>query len=629
MEEAWLSGARPGDRLVLLHDGSVVANPANPGTADSLGSLIIRDLTPGSGYAWLDRTTGRRTPGFEVLAPGANPKADSSLYTDQPMHEGLNYITMRDGIELAATVRYPYGQSCSAATPMSDRHGVFGLQHGGTDRSHCALLASSVGAPCTNCGNSNLLPDSATDVGAVVARVSGFATVSLQMRGTGCSGGAFDLFGYPSDYDAYDAIEIVAHQAWVAHHKVGLVGISFSGLSQFPAAGTDPPGLAAITPMSPTDDLFSTGYPGGIYNNGFAAEWIDSRIDDAKPAAVADVQASWRRAPRPPSPGVAQPWTYYEIDGELAAATACPRPAWPTRHFTDSRNSSDRTGGCELVAPGTRFGSRPLAVRPAVHGRLGSARTSSRLLVRRPCKTSKRVRSRHALLDAIPKTTPVFANHGQRRPYRLAGSADHQPMARVPRPLCGRQGPVAAARRSTPLVLDKFVAEAASVPAEAPLPPSASPTNPAWRRHARTSPRRRPGYGCCSTVAPARPAPAPSSPPTAATSPAGHRRVRSPPCISAPAARSASQGGNGAVGESFSLNPAVRPRTSLPAGANVWGADPGWDWTPVPAADGIAFQTSPFTVPTTIVGPATLEPVVEGTGTRRGPPGHHHRSPSR
>ena len=87
------------------------------------------------------------------------------------------------------------------------------------------------------------MPDSATDVGAVVARVAGFATVSLQMRGTGCSGGAFDLFGYPSDYDAYDAIEVVAHQDWVAHHKVGMVGISYSGLSQLPAAGTDPPGL--------------------------------------------------------------------------------------------------------------------------------------------------------------------------------------------------------------------------------------------------------------------------------------------------------------------------------------------------------------------------------------------------
>ena len=54
------------------------------------------------------------------------------------------------------------------------------------------------------------------------------------MRGTGCSGGAFDLFGYPSDYDAYDAVEIVAHQDWVANHKVGMVGISYSGLSAVP-----------------------------------------------------------------------------------------------------------------------------------------------------------------------------------------------------------------------------------------------------------------------------------------------------------------------------------------------------------------------------------------------------------
>ena len=30
------------------------------------------------------------------------------------MHEGLNYITMRDGIQLAATVRYPYGSDLLA-----------------------------------------------------------------------------------------------------------------------------------------------------------------------------------------------------------------------------------------------------------------------------------------------------------------------------------------------------------------------------------------------------------------------------------------------------------------------------------------------------------------------------------
>ena len=140
------------------------------------------------------------------------------------------------------------------------------------------------------------------------------------MRGTGCSGGAFDLFGYPSDYDAYDAIEIVAHQTWVAHHKVGMVGISYSGLSQLPSAGTDPPDLAAIAPMSPTDDLFSTGYPGGIYNDGFAASWISERIDDAMAAA------SLQR--RPPGPAGRRPrWRTWASPGPTTRSTRSWRTA--------------------------------------------------------------------------------------------------------------------------------------------------------------------------------------------------------------------------------------------------------------------------------------------------------------
>src|SRR5581483_992740 len=83
----------------------------------SLGTLIIRSLNPGSGYAWFDTTTGQHTGRFPVLAPGDDPATGSSFYKDQPMHEGLNYITMRDGIQLAATVRYPYGGTCSATSP--------------------------------------------------------------------------------------------------------------------------------------------------------------------------------------------------------------------------------------------------------------------------------------------------------------------------------------------------------------------------------------------------------------------------------------------------------------------------------------------------------------------------------
>ena len=63
-----------------------------------------------------------------------------------------------------------------------------------------------------------------------------------------------------------------------------MVGISFSGISQMFVAGTRPPGLAAIAPMSLTDDLYSTGFPGGMFNNGFAASWLAQRQADAQPA---------------------------------------------------------------------------------------------------------------------------------------------------------------------------------------------------------------------------------------------------------------------------------------------------------------------------------------------------------
>ena len=112
IEEAWLTGAGPGDPITLLQNGSAVANPANPGTADSLGSLIIRNLPPGSEYAWDDTTAGTRPRRSRCWPRRTTRRTESPLYTEQPMHEGLNYLTMRDGIQLAATVRYPYGSTC-------------------------------------------------------------------------------------------------------------------------------------------------------------------------------------------------------------------------------------------------------------------------------------------------------------------------------------------------------------------------------------------------------------------------------------------------------------------------------------------------------------------------------------
>jgi predicted acyl esterase len=104
------------------------------------------------------------------------------------------------------------------------------------------------------------------------------------MRGTACSGGAFDYFEPLQNLDGYDIVETVARQPWVLHHKVGMMGLSYGGISQLFVAATDPPDLAAIAPLSVIDSSATTLYPGGILNTGFTLGWAQQRDFDALPA---------------------------------------------------------------------------------------------------------------------------------------------------------------------------------------------------------------------------------------------------------------------------------------------------------------------------------------------------------
>jgi hypothetical protein len=111
------------------------------------------------------------------------------------------------------------------------------------------------------------------------------------MRGTGCSGGAFDFFEKLQNLDGYDVIETIAHQPWVKGGKVGMLGISYGGISQLFTAQTQPAGLAAIAPLSVIDATATTLYPGGILNTGFAVEWAEQRQQNAEPASPGHGQA--------------------------------------------------------------------------------------------------------------------------------------------------------------------------------------------------------------------------------------------------------------------------------------------------------------------------------------------------
>jgi uncharacterized protein len=604
VEEAWLTGANPGDQIVLMRQGSAVAVSGNPGTADALGSLIIRDLTPGPGYYWSDSTTHQATSSFQVLAPGQNPAVDSPLYTDQPMQEGLNYITMRDGIQLAATVRFPYGETCSATAPCPTVIEYSGYDTAGPTDPIPYYIAQALGTACTNCGDANLLPDSATAVGSVLARMVGFATVSVQMRGTGCSGGAFDLFGYPSDYDAYDAIEIVAHQPWVAHHKVGMVGISYSGLSQLPSAGTDPPDLAAIAPMSPTDDLFSTGYPGGIYNDGFAASWVSARIDDAMPAAA---YSDGHLVPLATTPvtNVGQPWTYYEIDAELSASGGASSTCLENQALHGEAQSLESLVGPQLVAPGTGPGRTPsLFDRRSMVGWASSVQVP--VFLSGALEDEQTGPQWPALIDAFPKTTPLFVNmvNGDH-----IDSADPQTITRWLEFLdiyVAEEVPTQPSALGA-LFLDEFASVASGTSATAPLPAirfTQAPNLMAARADfAANTPLVQVLFDNGAGAAGSGDIESTYSAGFSSWPPAG--QVTTLYLGSDGLLQTANPAPHAEA--SFTLDPAARPPTSLPPGGNAWAADPGWDWTPVPAGDGVAFQTPPFQTDTTIVGPATLD----------------------
>lgn len=283
VEQAYITDTRPGTSLTLVSaDGST----AGSGVSDRLGSLLVRHLSPGS-YTW--KGAGIAPRAVTVTSVDSAPP-NPSLYK-QSLHEGLNYIRMRDGVTLAATVRLPYGKKLSDG-PFPTVVEYSGYQNAAPNDLVVGAVGDKVGA------SDPQAPASSVIVGATLApQMLGFATVSLQMRGSGCSGGDFGLFDHVAALDGYDAIETIGRQGWVKNNKVGMVGISFSGITQMYTAGTRPPHLAAIAPMSTTDDLYSVGRPGGIFNKGFAKSWLTERVDDAKPG-----------------PAGGQPWVKARID---------------------------------------------------------------------------------------------------------------------------------------------------------------------------------------------------------------------------------------------------------------------------------------------------------------------------
>ena len=256
VEQVYVTGAPVRALLRVVNQrGATVSSQR----ADSLGGVLFRNIAPGRGYR-VRLSTAQSGP-LTVL-PDRSAPPSTRIYNQRLPAGGYGYLTTRDGTKLAIDVRLP-GPASRGPYPTLVEYSGYGY--------------ADPAGPESGIGQ--------------IATLFGFAVVDVNMRGTGCSGGAFDYFEPLQSLDGYDVIETVARQPWALHHRVGMLGISYGGISQLFVAATDPPSLAAVAPLSTFDNTATTLYPGGLLNTGFALPWAQQRVHDAEPASSTGGQA--------------------------------------------------------------------------------------------------------------------------------------------------------------------------------------------------------------------------------------------------------------------------------------------------------------------------------------------------
>jgi uncharacterized protein len=276
VEQVYVTGLAPGAEMSLLDSaGTTIATRQ----ASALGGLLFRDVPPGSGYRVQPAGGGEASGPLTVLSRQSAPPS-TAIYDQAIPSSGYGYLTTRDGTKLSFYVHPP--QDVTKVLP--------GVQLPPIPSGPTPTLIEYSGYGYADPAG----PQSGI---SILANLMGFTVVDVNMRGTGCSGGAFDFFEPLQNLDGYDVVETIARQPWALHHKVGMMGISYGGISQLFTAQTNPPSLAAISPLSVLDSTQTTLYPGGILNTGFAVAWAQERIHDAQAA----------------SPTGGQPWAYKRI----------------------------------------------------------------------------------------------------------------------------------------------------------------------------------------------------------------------------------------------------------------------------------------------------------------------------
>jgi putative CocE/NonD family hydrolase len=175
---------------------------------------------------------------FPAYAPKATASG-STVMGDLP-------IVMSDGVVLRADVTLPTGvQGAKGRFPVALTVTGYGK-------------TSVIGA-----------------IGGASGLVShGYATVVVDDRGTGASGGVWDSWGERTRADYGEIIDWITHQRW-SDGRIGVTGASYMGITSLFVAATGKPAVKGVFAVVPMADAYrDIVLAGGELNSAFIPLWV-------------------------------------------------------------------------------------------------------------------------------------------------------------------------------------------------------------------------------------------------------------------------------------------------------------------------------------------------------------------
>ncbi len=245
-------------------------------------------LKKSKAITWVDERTAE---GNRAMPRESTARMEMEIFSLPPgiVVERDVYITMRDGVKLAANIFRPARPGKFPV--IVALVGPYGKDVGPHDYSYSKYEYHLEGG--IHIGTIRISEETAfegPDPAYWVAR--DYVVVNLDARGFFKSEGEKQLYTETQTQDYYEVIEWAGTQEW-SNGNVGLSGVSYLAIAQWYAASTRPSHLKAIIPWEGWTDIYrDRHFPGGVPETVFLFDWLKRNmpgdLTDAQRATMLD-----------------------------------------------------------------------------------------------------------------------------------------------------------------------------------------------------------------------------------------------------------------------------------------------------------------------------------------------------